>query len=136
MTVKSQGTQPDERFFGSDRDAGAIRISRENAERARVSAWTTFEQRTVSETIPPPGAPGLVIANPPYGDRIGDKKRISPLYRTLGDTLRTRFSGWRAAIITTDAALAKSTGLPFDKPLGPIAHGGLRVWLWQTGPLP
>lgn len=126
---------PSAGFHGSDRDKGAIAMSRANAERAGVSAWTSFEARTISEIVPPEGPPGLVIANPPYGTRIGDKTRLVGLYRALGQTLKSRFAGWRAAIVTTEASLAHATGLPFEPPGPPVAHGGLRVRLFLTKPL-
>ncbi|MGG2362429.1 hypothetical protein ACE4Z5_26185, partial [Salmonella enterica] len=83
----------------------------------------------------PEGPPGLVIVNPPYGARLGDRKQIQPLYRALGQTLIGRFEGWRVGLITNDAALARSTGLPFGKTAAPVSHGGLRVTLFQTAPL-
>lgn len=124
------------RFFGSDRDAGAVRMAGENAERAGVGALVNFEQRNVEELERPEGPAGLVIANPPYGARIGHKGPLLQLHRRLGDTLRAKFSGWRVGIITADAELARATGLPFEKPSAPVLHGGIRVTLWQTGPLP
>lgn len=123
---------PDIRFHGSDRDAGAIRMSTANAERAGVVQWCDFQELAVSDLIAPAGAKGLVIVNPPYGDRIGDRGRVAALYRSLGQTLRARFSGWRVALITTDASLAQATGLPFKPPGPPVSHGGLRVKLYQT----
>jgi putative N6-adenine-specific DNA methylase len=124
------------RFHGSDRDAGAIRMSRANAERAGVTALTEFQQQDVSDLMPPDGPPGLVIVNPPYGARIGDKQDLRPLYRALGGTLRARFAGWRVGLITNEASLAEATGLPFAPPSTPITHGGIRVTLFQTGALP
>lgn len=123
------------RFFGSDRDAGAVRMSRENAERAGVAAFTDFQQCAISDIIPPDGAPGLVMVNPPYGARIGDKKALYALYGALGHVLLTRFGGWRIGLITNEASLAKTTGLPFAPPGRPVTHGGLKVLLFQTGPL-
>ncbi|HET6388528.1 THUMP domain-containing class I SAM-dependent RNA methyltransferase [Hyphomicrobium sp.] len=123
------------KFFGSDLDPGAIRMSRENAERAGVSELTAFEEFAVSEVTAPPGPPGLVIINPPYGDRIGDRDNLRPLYRSLGQTILSRFPGWRVGLITTEPSLAKATGLPFAPPGGPVSHGGLRVTLYQTEPL-
>jgi len=84
---------------------------------------------------PPPGPPGLVISNPPYGGRIGNKHMLHGLYASLGDTIRSRFPGWRAAIITSEPSLAKSTGLQFKPKSAPVPHGGLKIWLFQTGPL-
>ncbi|MEQ1613996.1 MAG: class I SAM-dependent RNA methyltransferase [Hyphomicrobiaceae bacterium] len=123
------------RFHGSDLDAGAINMSRANAERAGVAAMTEFRQLEITELVAPAGTPGLVIINPPYGTRIGEKQRLQHLYRSLGTTLMKRFSGWRVGLITTDASLAKMTGLPFQPPGPPVSHGGLRVVLYLTGPL-
>ena len=85
---------------------------------------------------PPEGVPGLIFLNPPYGGRIGKPGALKPLYRSVGTTLAARFSGWRVALITTEAGLAQATGLPFAQPSAPIPHGGLKIKLWQTGPLP
>jgi putative N6-adenine-specific DNA methylase len=111
-------------------------MSRANAERAGVSAFTVFQNHAVSNITPPPGPPGLVIVNPPYGTRIGDKAPLVTLYAALGKTLLARFSGWRVGLITTDTALAKATGLPFAPPGRSVSHGGLKVLLFQTGRLP
>ena len=123
------------RFYGSDLDAGAVAMSRANAERAGVAALTEFRQLEITELAAPAGPPGLVIINPPYGTRIGEKQRLQHLYRSLGRTLMQRFSGWRVGLITTDASLAKATGLPFAPPGPPVSHGGLRVVLNLTGRL-
>jgi putative N6-adenine-specific DNA methylase len=136
LRAKSATAKSDVRCHGSDRDAGAIRMSRANADRAGVSERTAFEQKTVSEITPPAGQPGLVIVNPPYGDRIGEKGELRALYRALGTTLSTRFSGWRVGLVATDAGLVRTTGLPFAPPSAPIAHGGLKIRLWRTGRLP
>ena len=118
--------------YGSDRDAGAVKMSAENALRAGVGARTEFTLKTISDIEPPTNIPGLVILNPPYGGRIGDKRNLTPLYQTLGEVLRTGFSGWRVGIITNDAGLAKATGLPFLKADAPVQHGGLRITLYLT----
>lgn len=123
------------RFYGRDRDAGAIRMSRANAERAGVAAFTEFQQLEIEELAAPAGPPGLVIVNPPYGSRLGDKRKLKALYRTLGDTLATRFSGWRVGLITSDPQLANAAGMPFKPPAAPVNNGGLRVTLYQTDAL-
>jgi putative N6-adenine-specific DNA methylase len=126
---------PAVRFHGSDRDAGAIAISRANAERAGVSAIASFRQHAISDLAAPEGPPGLVIVNPPYGDRIGDAKPLHALYQALGRTLLAGFSGWRVGLITNQASLAQATGLRFGPPDPPVLHGGLRVNLYATEPL-
>jgi putative N6-adenine-specific DNA methylase len=124
--------QTDLKFYGSDRDQGAIAMCKANAERAGVSSATAFKHFSVSDLKPPEGPAGLVIVNPPYGTRIGDKKPLLDLYAALGKTLLTRFSGWRVGLITTDSTLAKATGLPFAEPQPPVNHGGLKVMLFKT----
>ncbi|PWC89919.1 RNA methyltransferase [Azospirillum sp. TSH100] len=128
-------TTPAVRFYGSDRDAGAIAMSRANAERAGVGAWTDFAHHAISDLTPPEGPPGLVIVNPPYGARIGEGKSLIPLYHAMGQTLKTRFAGWRVGIITNEAALAKATELPFLEGGVSVSNGGIRVTLYQTGVL-
>ena len=135
LRASSQSVKPALHFFGSDRDAGAIKMSRANAARAGVTEFTVFQNHAVSNLTPPPGPAGLVIVNPPYGTRIGDKKALVILYAALGKTLLTRFSGWRVGLITTDTALAKASGLPFAPPGRAVSHGGLDVLLFQTGRL-
>lgn len=127
----------DLRFHGSDRDAGAVRMSAENAARAGVDTITGFACLPVTEARPPEGPPGLVIVNPPYGARISGKAKgpLYALYGQFGETMQTHFKGWRVALVTTDAGLAKTTGLPFDAPGPIVAHGGLKIRLWLTRPL-
>ena len=126
---------PGIRFHGSDRDAGAIEMSKANAERAGVAALTEFKQSTISDLTAPEGPPGLVIVNAPYGDRIGDKNSLGPLYRAFGQAMKSRFAGWRVGLVTNEADLAHASGLPFLPPEAPVAHGGLRVTLFRTEPL-
>jgi putative N6-adenine-specific DNA methylase len=116
------------RFEGFDRDAGAVRMAAENAERAGVADSCAFARATVSDLTPPDGSPGLVIANPPYGGRVGDRKALYALYGAFGAVLRDRFAGWRVGIVTSDPALAQATGLSLDAG-PPVPHGGLKVRL-------
>ena len=133
--VKRQADS-DVRFYGSDRDNGAVKMSAENAERAGVQHITEFRQQTISDITPPTHTPGLVIINPPYGKRISEKQALTSLYQTMGKVLKERFSGWRVGIITTDRGLAQATGLPFLPTNAPVQHGGLRVNLFYTSTLP
>jgi len=135
MRTSAKPILPDIQFYGRDRDAGAIKMSQANAERAGVTANTDFQQNPISDLVAPEGPPGLVIINPPYGGRIGDKKQLFALYSALGNTLRLRFSGWRVGLVTNDAELAKATGLQFKRTAPPVLHGGIRVKLFQTEPL-
>lgn len=121
--------------FGSDRDTGAIRSATDNADRAGVTGWTRFTPGAVSDLTPPAGPPGLVMVNPPYGARIGNRKLLFAVYGALGKTLAERFRGWRVGLVTSDGGLARATNLPF-LPDGPtVPHGGLKVTLYRTAPL-
>ncbi|GGA63063.1 THUMP domain-containing class I SAM-dependent RNA methyltransferase [Pelagibacterium lentulum] len=127
---------PEIAFYGSDRDPGAVRMSDENAERAGVAGFTRFAQLKINDLRAPEGPKGLVIVNPPYGTRLGNKKQLFPVYAALGAVLKEGFSGWRVGLITSDPQLAKATGLPFGAPLPSVDNSGLRITLYRTDALP
>lgn len=135
MKAGAHSTAPDFLFYGSDRDAGAVRMSLANAERAGVGSVTRFAQTPIEALERPDGPAGLVIVNPPYGLRIGDGKKLYPLYGALGAVLRARFSGWRVGLVTADPALARATGLDFGKPGESVDNNGVRIALYRTGVL-
>jgi 23S rRNA (guanine2445-N2)-methyltransferase / 23S rRNA (guanine2069-N7)-methyltransferase len=54
---------------------------------------------------------GLLVCNPPYGERIGDKEQLGGLYRQLGEAMLTQFPGWQGAVLTSDLDLGRATGL-------------------------
>lgn len=123
---------PEVHFYGFDRDAGAIKISTANAKRAGVTELCSFEKQAISNLQTPDGPTGLVLINPPYGGRIGETKKLYPLYQALGRSLKESFNGWRVGLVTNNASLAKATGLTFEaKPLG-FSHGGIHVNLFKA----
>ncbi len=130
----TSGHAPGAAFFGSDRDQGAIRMATENAARSGISA-TTFLCQPASALVPPDGPPGLVMVNPPYGARIGNKNMLYGLYANLGAVLKERFAGWRVGLVTSEAGLARATTLPLNPAGPPVPHGGLKITLWRAGPL-
>ncbi|MCB1390062.1 MAG: class I SAM-dependent RNA methyltransferase [Rhodobacteraceae bacterium] len=120
------------RFFGSDRDQGAVQGAMANATRAGVAGWCRFDRRPVSDLTPPDGLPrGLVVANPPWGARIGDRKLLFALYGALGKTLSERFAGWKVGLVSPDAGLVAATGLGLVGDDAAIDMGGTRVTLWR-----
>lgn len=122
---------PEARFFGFDRDDGAIRASLANAGRAGVSGFTAFRRQPVSDLAPPVPAPGLVITNPPWGARIGERKLLFALYGRFGQVLAERFPGWRVAVIAPDAGLVKAMGLGLEAAGPPVDIGGVKASLWR-----
>lgn len=132
----AQGSrETDLQFYGSDRDAGAVRMSKANAERSGVVDITTFNTHPLQDAVAPEGPKGLVMINPPYGARIGNKKILYSVYAGLGKVLKERFRGWRVGMVTSEPSLAKTTGLKFLEPLPSVSNGGLRINLYRTGQL-
>ena len=98
-------------ILGSDLDPEAVRMSIENAEHAGVAEWIHVERRALGEVTRPHCEVGLVVTNPPYGERIGAESGLSELYSELGRTLREQFKGWQAAVLTGNPPLARNLGI-------------------------
>jgi 23S rRNA (guanine2445-N2)-methyltransferase / 23S rRNA (guanine2069-N7)-methyltransferase len=95
-----------------DHDAAAVRSALSNVERAGLGSIVHIERRELEQCAPVhAGSHGLLVANPPYGERIGASEGVPELYTRLGRLLRERFIGWQAAILTGDAALGRRLGL-------------------------
>lgn len=128
---RSEPTAPTARFYGSDRDQGAAGMARKNAERAGVGEWCEFACKPVSEITPPEGPPGIVMINPPWGQRVGQRKLLFALHGALGAVLKERFRGWSVGLVSPDAGLVKATALGL-KPVEPgVDMGGTKVRLYQ-----
>jgi putative N6-adenine-specific DNA methylase len=108
-----------------------VRLTRENAARAGVAEALRIEQRALAE-VEPPAPSGVLVANPPYGERLGDRRDLPRLYRAIGGLLRARFAGWTATVVVADARLASAFRLPVEASQ-PLTHGGLRVTLLRFG---
>jgi 23S rRNA (guanine2445-N2)-methyltransferase / 23S rRNA (guanine2069-N7)-methyltransferase len=98
-------------IIGYDRDASAIKAAISNLERAGLHGLVHFEKRELSELTPHKKTldkPGLIVVNPPYGERMGgDAYRLKDLYSLLGTRLRGHFQGWRAALFTGNPKVAE-----------------------------
>jgi 23S rRNA (guanine2445-N2)-methyltransferase / 23S rRNA (guanine2069-N7)-methyltransferase len=103
--------EPRRCVLGSDMDSEAVRMSIANVEQAGVSQWVHVEKRSLSEVLRPKASAGLLVANPPYGERIGAETGLPALYSELGTVLRERFQGWQAAILTGNPPLARNLGV-------------------------
>jgi len=103
-------------FFGSDADPRMVQIAKRNAQEAGVAGFMHLDKRDALHVEPPPATPsGLVVTNPPYGERLGDRAELPSLYRDFGDVLRSRFGGWRAAVLAGDTELGQAMRLRPDK---------------------
>ncbi|HET7266853.1 MAG TPA: bifunctional 23S rRNA (guanine(2069)-N(7))-methyltransferase RlmK/23S rRNA (guanine(2445)-N(2))-methyltransferase RlmL [Oleiagrimonas sp.] len=114
-------------FFGSDVDPHMVQVAKHNAQLAGVAGFVQLERRDVAHLKAPHGADtGLVITNPPYGERLGERADMPALYRVLGDTLRNEFVGWQAALLVGEAALGHATGLRAHKQYA-LYNGALKT---------
>ncbi len=114
-------------IVGSDRDPGAVRMSRENAERAGVAKMVQFEQVTL-ESIEPPAEQGLWCSNAPYGRRMGNTDALTGLFVQIGKLARGAFAEWRVALLLAEQSHVKA----LQSPTTEILHtrvGGIQVGL-------
>ncbi|MEH6579355.1 MAG: bifunctional 23S rRNA (guanine(2069)-N(7))-methyltransferase RlmK/23S rRNA (guanine(2445)-N(2))-methyltransferase RlmL [Amphritea sp.] len=101
---------------GFDADAKVLGTARENAHRAGVESYIHFEKRELSRLERPAKAEhGLLLTNPPYGERLGDEPTLFFLYQHLGERLKADFVGWQAAVFTGNPELCKMMKLAADK---------------------
>ncbi len=103
------------RFHGFDQSPAALAAARANAMRAGIPALITLTGAGLAELSRPEGLdvapPGLVITNPPYGERLGELPELVGLYAQLGERVRAAFPGWRLAVFTANPDLGHRIGL-------------------------
>jgi putative N6-adenine-specific DNA methylase len=103
-------------ILGNDVRGDAVAFSIKNARAAGVGHLLHFDRKDVRDFRPPPGPPGSLVCNPPYGERIGEEKELRALYETLGKVFREHCQGWTLCVFTGNAALAKHLGMaPLDQ---------------------
>jgi putative N6-adenine-specific DNA methylase len=109
MDAISEQTEFEYDIIGSDISSEAIKISRENAKSARLHKDIVFEVKSFEEQIPPEDG-GILIMNPPYGERIVPEDIIK-LYQEVGNALKKNYNGYNAWIISSDFNALKFIGL-------------------------
>ncbi|MBE9167260.1 RNA methyltransferase [Pleurocapsales cyanobacterium LEGE 06147] len=114
-------------IIGSDRDLKVIEQARINASNCGLEKQIKFLQQELS-SVEAPAERGIIICNPPYGQRLGNTKELESLYQLLGDILKQRFRGWTAYILTGNKNLAKKIGLRTSQRL-PVYNGSLSCTL-------
>ncbi|WP_337056629.1 bifunctional 23S rRNA (guanine(2069)-N(7))-methyltransferase RlmK/23S rRNA (guanine(2445)-N(2))-methyltransferase RlmL [Pseudomonas sp. USHLN015] len=102
---------------GYEADPRLIQPGRNNIERAGLSDWVKIYQGELATFEPRPdqNQKGLVISNPPYGERLGDEASLLYLYQNLGERLRQACMGWEAAVFTGAPELGKRMGIRSHK---------------------
>ena len=96
---------------GSDVDLGALKSARKNAAQAGLTGKIDWTERDALEARAIGDQPGLVVTNPPYGERLGAEGEIIKLYSLFGMSLKQHFPGWKAAVFTSRADLGPRLGL-------------------------
>ncbi|MBI5547518.1 MAG: hypothetical protein HY901_26850 [Deltaproteobacteria bacterium] len=117
-------------LFASDIRPAFVELARKTALRARVERHIAFSTSAFQD-ISPPAPRGLLVANLPYGERIG-RGETGALYRDVGRVLRERFSGWRAALLVPAEAPREALGLRPRREI-PLMNGALEVQLLLVG---
>ena len=93
-------------IFGSDLYGDELKAAHLNLENAGLRGAVTLNQANVLE-ISAPADHGVLVANLPYGERMGDLEELQELYPKLGDVLKKKFGGWNAYLFTSDLRMPK-----------------------------
>ncbi len=100
-------------IVGTDISASAIRDARENIESAGLSNAVRLKVTPIETVLPPTGG-GLLVMNPPYGERL-KKTDMEGFYKSIGDSLKHNFTGYDAWILSSNFAAMKNIGLRTSK---------------------
>ncbi|MDN3639548.1 bifunctional 23S rRNA (guanine(2069)-N(7))-methyltransferase RlmK/23S rRNA (guanine(2445)-N(2))-methyltransferase RlmL [Simiduia curdlanivorans] len=103
---------------GYDADLHVIRAAEENIVTAKLDHWVRLSRKELKEFTQPTHktlVPGIVLTNPPYGERLGDAEALAYLYRYLGDRMRAEFPGWQLGVFTGNPQLCHELGLKAHK---------------------
>ncbi|WP_113873768.1 bifunctional 23S rRNA (guanine(2069)-N(7))-methyltransferase RlmK/23S rRNA (guanine(2445)-N(2))-methyltransferase RlmL [Marinomonas aquiplantarum] len=120
------------RFQGTDREQKAIAAARENIKRAGLTglievSMSPFQEH---EFIVDEAQPGLVITNPPYGERLGDEMALIALYRQLGEWVVKHAHGWQFMMLTSNDHLARQIPVRPEKSTR-VINGGIECRAYQ-----
>ncbi len=117
------------KIYGSDADLRAVRIAKQNLQQAGLLDAVQLAQLEFTQ-VPAPAGEGVMVANPPYGVRIGEDEELAALYPKMGETLKRNFAGWNAYFLTTDMRLPKLMRLSPSKRT-PLFNGPLECRLFE-----
>ena len=116
-------------LFGSDNDPRALSMARRNLAAAGVERWVKLDECDIlARAAPAPS--GVMIANPPYGERMGSEAELAAFYPKLGDALKRNFAGWRCYFFTADLRLPKLIRLQPSRRT-PLWNGAIECRLYE-----
>jgi len=118
-------------IVGYDSDSRAVKAAWQHAQNAGLDKIIHFERRTLREFVAPAGVHhGLLVANPPYGERLGEASELPEFYNILGQKMAQQCRGWKGAVITSSPQLGRSIGLRAGK-INVLYNGALKCQLLQ-----
>jgi putative N6-adenine-specific DNA methylase len=120
-------------IFGSDLHPSEVERAREYATAAGVGGVVRLKQAHITDLRPPPETrdrPGVIVMNPPYGVRMGERDELAALYPKIGDWLKQHFAGWRCHLFSGDADLAKLIRLQPSRRV-PLFNGAIECRLYE-----
>jgi putative N6-adenine-specific DNA methylase len=120
-------------ILASDVRGDAVSFAIDNARAAGIGHLLRFEKRDVREFRPPEGPPGVLLCNPPYGERLGDEKSLRGLYQALGEVFRERCGGWQVYVFAGNRRLAEAIGLEPTEQV-PLFNGKIPCRLLKLEP--
>lgn len=118
-----------QKLYGSDMDLRAVRVTKQNLTEAGLLETAQISQVNFTE-LAPPADEGVMVANPPYGVRIGEDEELALLYPKMSETLKRKFSGWNTYFLTNDLRLPKLMRLTPSKRT-PLFNGPLECRLFE-----
>ena len=116
-------------IYGSDLSPVAVRAALANLDRAGLLPAVSLRSGDVLE-IDAPAASGVLVANPPYGERLSEQDELAAFYPPLGAALKRKFAGWRCYLLTADLRLPKLMRLAPSKKT-PLFNGAIECRLFE-----
>jgi putative N6-adenine-specific DNA methylase len=118
-----------QKLYASDMDLRAVRVTKQNLTEAGLVEAVQISQQEFTALIPPAEV-GVLVANPPYGVRIGEDDALAELYPKMSATLKSKFAGWNTYFLTNDLSMPKQMRLSPSKKT-PLFNGPLECRLFE-----
>ena len=123
--AKGQALAP---IVGNEADPLVLEQAQANADAAGVAPWLQLQQGDCRD-FEPPGAPGVLVCNPPYGERIGERDQLEQLYADLGAMVKQRCGGWDLWLLSGNPELTGALRMKASRRI-PVSNGGIDCrWL-------
>ena len=116
-------------IFGSDVSALAIEAAKSNLENAGLADMVKLKKANILD-LDAPAESGVMIANLPYGERMGELDEMRKLYPKIGNLLKRNFTGWKACFLTSDLKMPRFIGLATNKRT-PFKNGSLDCRMYE-----